>query len=72
MQYGDFPFDNHKVSFPEMKNTLRRDNMTNLQFGSLVSVLTMIPFVNLFIMPAAVCGATALWVDRYRAQFVRD
>ncbi|HDF2344037.1 TPA: sulfate transporter CysZ [Morganella morganii] len=72
VQYGDFPFDNHKVSFPEMKNTLRRDNMTNLQFGSLVSVLTMIPFVNLFIMPAAVCGATALWVDRYRAQFVRD
>ncbi|MEY1634269.1 sulfate transporter CysZ [Morganella morganii] len=72
VQYGDFPFDNHKVSFPEMKSTLRRDNMTNLQFGSLVSVLTMIPFVNLFIMPAAVCGATALWVDRYRAQFVRD
>ncbi|NIH19486.1 sulfate transporter CysZ [Morganella morganii] len=71
VQYGDFPFDNHKVSFPDMKRTLRRDNMTNLQFGSLVSVLTMIPFVNLFIMPAAVCGATALWVDRYRGQFVR-
>lgn len=72
VQYGDFPFDNHKVSFPAMKQTLRRDNMTSLQFGSLVSVLTMIPFVNLFIMPAAVCGATALWVDRYRTQFVRD
>lgn len=72
VQYGDFPFDNHKISFPEMKQTLRRDNMTNLQFGSLVSVLTMIPFVNLFIMPAAVCGATALWVDRYREQFIRN
>ncbi|RTF86202.1 sulfate transporter CysZ, partial [Serratia marcescens] len=23
------------------------------------------------ILPVAVCGATAMWVDRYRSQFVR-
>ncbi|EOT4395614.1 hypothetical protein ACNDZN_003296, partial [Escherichia coli] len=26
----------------------------------------MIPLLNLFIMPVAVCGATAMWVDCYR------
>ncbi|MBF4190168.1 NAD(P)H-binding protein [Serratia ureilytica] len=33
--------------------------------------LTMIPILNLVILPVAVCGATAMWVDRYRSQFVR-
>ncbi|MDC9589605.1 sulfate transporter CysZ [Xenorhabdus sp. XENO-10] len=68
IQYCDYPFDNHKVSFTTMRNTLRQDKIGNLQFGATVSVLTMIPIVNLFIMPVAVCGATAMWVDRYRAQ----
>ncbi|WP_340607854.1 sulfate transporter CysZ [Xenorhabdus bharatensis] len=68
IQYCDYPFDNHKVSFIGMRNTLRQDKIDNLQFGAAVSILTMIPVINLFIMPVAVCGATAMWVDRYRAQ----
>ncbi|MEQ2025714.1 sulfate transporter CysZ [Xenorhabdus szentirmaii] len=68
IQYSDYPFDNHKVSFTAMRNTLRQNKVDNLQFGAAVSVLTMIPIVNLFIMPVAVCGATAMWVDRYRDQ----
>ncbi|MDC9594120.1 sulfate transporter CysZ [Xenorhabdus sp. IM139775] len=69
IQYCDYPFDNHKVSFTTMRNTLRQNKIDNLQFGAAVSILTMIPVVNLFIMPVAVCGATAMWVDRYRAQY---
>ncbi|REF27595.1 CysZ protein [Xenorhabdus cabanillasii] len=72
IQYCDYPFDNHKVSFANMRNTLRQDKIDNLQFGAAVSVLTMIPIINLFIMPVAVCGATAMWVDRYHAQHVMD
>ncbi|MBP8159323.1 MAG: sulfate transporter CysZ, partial [Aeromonas sp.] len=26
------------------------------------------PVVNLFVMPVAICGATAMWVDHYRAE----
>ncbi|MGK4315418.1 hypothetical protein ABU557_17095, partial [Escherichia coli] len=33
---------------------------------ALTSLFTMIPLLNLFIMPVAVCGATAMWVDCYR------
>ncbi|KMW72861.1 sulfate transporter [Photorhabdus luminescens subsp. luminescens] len=70
IQYCDYPFDNHKVSFPTMRNALRQNKIINLQFGATVSILTMIPIVNLVIMPIAVCAATAMWVDHYRDQHV--
>ncbi len=71
IQYCDYPFDNHKVSFADMRRALRQHKTDNLQFGALVSLFTMIPILNLVILPVAVCGATAMWVDRYRSQFVR-
>ncbi|MFT0700626.1 sulfate transporter CysZ [Citrobacter meridianamericanus] len=66
IQYCDYPFDNHKVPFKEMRVSLRTRKVTNMQFGALTSLFTMIPVLNLFIMPVAVCGATAMWVDCYR------
>ncbi|PWC20460.1 sulfate transporter CysZ [Brenneria roseae subsp. roseae] len=66
IQYCDYPFDNHKVAFPTMRQALRRHKIVNMQFGALISLFTLIPFLNLVIMPVAVCGATALWVERYR------
>ena len=56
------------VPFKEMRTALRTQKVANMQFGALTSLFTMIPFLNLFIMPVAVCGATAMWVDCYRAK----
>ncbi|AZZ97299.1 sulfate transporter CysZ [Pseudoalteromonas sp. R3] len=69
VQYNDYPFDNHKVSFKEMKDTLKAHQGLSYGFGFAVMVLTSIPIVNLIVMPAAVCGATKLWVENYRPQF---
>ena len=55
-----------------MRSALRRHKSANMQFGALVSLFTMIPILNLVIMPVAVCGATAMWVDRYRPQLARS
>lgn len=66
IQYCDYPFDNHKVPFKEMRTALRTRKVTNMQFGALTSLFTLIPVLNLVIMPVAVCGATAMWVDCYR------
>ncbi|MEA1065620.1 sulfate transporter CysZ [Erwinia sp. HR93] len=66
IQYCDYPFDNHKVPFAEMRVALHQRKYTHLQFGVLVNLFTLIPVINLVIMPVAVCGATALWVDCYR------
>jgi CysZ protein len=66
IQYVDYPFDNHKVPFTQMRDALKQHRGRNLTFGALVSLATSLPLVNLIIMPIAVCGATAIWVDHYR------
>lgn len=71
VQYCDYSFDNHRVPFPVMHAGLKRDRMHNIQFGMAVYLFTLIPVLNLIIMPVAVCGATAMWVDRYRDQYQR-
>ncbi|MCI2285658.1 sulfate transporter CysZ [Colwellia sp. MSW7] len=69
VQYKDYPFDNHKVPFTEMKRALKQQQGLSYSFGITVAVFSMIPIVNLIIMPVAICGATALWVDHYRDEF---
>ncbi|MCP6105842.1 sulfate transporter CysZ, partial [Klebsiella pneumoniae] len=45
IQYCDYPFDNHKVPFKEMRTALRTRKITNMQFGALTSLFTMIPLL---------------------------
>lgn len=68
IQYADYPFDNHKVSFSTMRKTLATRFGKNITFGMVISVCTTIPLLNFIIMPIAVCGATAAWVDLYKQQ----
>ena len=65
IQYCDYPMDNNKVSFKDMKLSLKQRRLTSIGFGGLVSIGMMIPIVNLLIMPAAVVGATIFWVEEY-------
>ena len=53
---------------PVCRAALRERKSLNMQFGTLVSVFTLVPVLNLAIMPVAVCGATAMWVDCYRGK----
>lgn len=62
VQYCDYPMDNHQFSFSAVKQRLRRRRMTALGFGGLVSLMSSIPILNFFVVPAAVCGATVFWV----------
>ncbi|SUT93957.1 sulfate transporter CysZ [Actinobacillus lignieresii] len=66
IQYCDYPFDNHKISFKRMRNALGQRKILNFTFGTFISIFTALPFVNLVVMPVAVCGATAMWVEEYR------
>jgi CysZ protein len=70
IQYKDYPFDNHKISFFDMKQALKKQQGLSYSFGITVTIFAMIPIVNLIIMPVAICGATALWVDHYRKDFL--
>ena len=69
LQYIDYPFDNHKIGFTPMKKALRTNKTLTFQFGIMVSIFSLIPIVNFIVMPIAVCGGTALWVNEYKAKY---
>lgn len=68
IQYCDYPFDNHKIAFHDMRNSLKQNRSKAYGFGCLVAIFTSIPVINLFIVPVAVCGATAMWVAEFKPQ----
>lgn len=65
IQYCDYPMDNNKVSFKNMKLMLKGDRLTSIGFGGLIQLGMMVPLLNLIIMPAAVVGATIYWVEAH-------
>ena len=62
VQYSDFPMGNHGLLFRDQRARLRQRRFTALSFGSAAAGLTMIPVLNFVVMPAAVAGATVMWV----------
>ncbi|MEX1220860.1 MAG: sulfate transporter CysZ [Idiomarina sp.] len=71
IQYLDYPFDNHKLPFGHMRQQLKQQRGKSFSFGAIVAVVTMVPLINFIVMPVAICGATALWVDHYREPSLR-
>ncbi len=67
LQYVDYPADNNKMSFSDLKQFASERRWSSLSFGMLVYGVAMIPLVNLVAVPAAVCGATAFWVKERQA-----
>ena len=53
---------NHRLFFSEQRARLRRRPLLAWSFGGLVMLCTIIPVVNFIVMPAAVAGATVIWV----------
>ncbi|UAA40512.1 sulfate transporter CysZ [Paraneptunicella aestuarii] len=72
VQYLDYPYDNHKVSFAEMRRDLLRHKGDSFSFGTIVMLFSMIPIINFLVMPVAICGATAMWVDKYRSDYTKS
>ena len=68
VQYCDYPFDNHKISFNAMRRVLNQRRSSSFSFGVMVSLFSMIPIVNFLVMPVAVCGATAMWVKELKQE----
>ena len=63
IQFVDYPMDNHQLSFADVKEAVRTRRLSSMGFGGLVALCTGIPVVNFFVVPAAVVGATLLWVE---------
>lgn len=62
VQYMDYPMANHQLFFKDQRARLRKRPLLAWSFGGLVMLCTLVPVINFIIMPAAVAGATAVWV----------
>jgi len=67
IEYMDYPMGNHGLAFPLQRERLRAHRGSALGFGASALLATMIPVANFVVMPAAVAGATVLWVERFRS-----
>ncbi|MDH5730006.1 MAG: sulfate transporter CysZ [Gammaproteobacteria bacterium] len=66
LEYNDYPMGNNNKLFVEQRNIASQRRWLNLGFGSAISVLTMIPFVNFLVIPSAVVGATIMYVENFQ------
>lgn len=64
VEYGDYPMGNHGMKGVQQRQTLGQRRFLSLGFGGLTMLTTMVPLLNFLVMPAAVAGATAMWVER--------
>ena len=66
LEYIDYPMGNHDLTFKQQKQTLKSRRGLAMGFGASVMVLTSIPLINFIVMPLAVAGATAMWVEEFQ------
>jgi len=64
ISYVDYPMGNHGLTFPEQRRQLGQRRYLALGFGGAAMLALAIPLVNFLVIPAAVAGATILWVER--------
>jgi CysZ protein len=65
ISFADYPMANHGLSFPDQRRLLARRRWMSLGFGLAVLFAMTIPVLNFFVMPCAVAGATAMWVEQF-------
>lgn len=66
LQYIGYSMENHHIPLRGIRTQLAQQRLLSFSFGATVVFITMIPFVNLIVMPAAVIGGTLLWVENYK------
>ncbi len=65
LEYCDFQADNDGVGFRQLRGRVARRRGLALSFGAATYAATLVPILNLVVMPAAVCGATLMWIENY-------
>ena len=70
LDYHDYPMGNHLMNFKQQREKLRQHRSLALGFGLATLVATMIPFVNFLVIPAAVAGATLLYLENLKEEQV--
>jgi CysZ protein len=70
IQFIDYPMDNHRLNFGDVKEACRERRLSSLGFGGVVAACAGIPILNFFVVPSAVVGATLLWCEELRGSYL--
>ena len=65
LEYADPVLANHGYSVPSQRKLLAKKLVLTLGFGSSVVITMFIPIINFFVMPAAIAGATCMWLQEF-------
>ncbi len=65
VEYMDYPLGNQGMAFRAQRALLRERRGLALGFGAGVLLMTTVPVLNFAAMPAAVSGATLLWLREF-------
>jgi CysZ protein len=66
LQYLAYPFENHGILAPAQRAYLAQRRGLSLGFGGGVLLVSLLPIVNFLAMPAAVAGATLMFVREFK------
>ncbi|PCJ17276.1 MAG: sulfate transporter CysZ [Gammaproteobacteria bacterium] len=66
IQYMDYPMDNHQTNFEQLKGTVSQRRALSFGFGFSIVLTLSIPIINFVVMPAAVAGATLMWLEEHQ------
>ena len=62
--YVDYPMANHGIGFAELRARLADRRLLSLGFGGAAMAALAVPVLNFLVIPCAVAGATAMWVEQ--------
>ena len=63
LQYADYSYDNHKISFNQIEQDLKGSFLSSFCMGAVIALSLSIPLLNLFVPAAAVCAGTRYFVS---------
>lgn len=63
LEYSDYPLGNHGLRFADQRILIRRRRLLHLGLGAGLLAMTIIPVLNLLVMPTGVIAATLLRSD---------
>ena len=63
--YMDYPMANHGIGFDDLRARLRERRLLGFGFGAAAMAALAVPVLNFLVIPCAVAGATAMWVEQF-------
>ncbi len=72
LQYLDYPMANEGLRFADQRRLAGRHRFLSLGFGGMALLVTMVPGLNLLVVPAGVAGAAVAWSRHLRQAAVNE